>query len=707
MGNTAASPKDNLLIDIIHTINHYRLFVFAVLLTGAGLVAIALGLINPIYRAEAIVLIAPMEAVSNRDMVRSTGFGDTDAVVESQVRVLGSRQLAQTITAEMSPDEWPAAQELWITWPWAGGDETASDYQQLTDRFLKGLSVARDGKSNAIKVAFESTDPHRAARFANAVAEQYLADQLTQKSEISQRATAWLAGQVQAVQVELDAAESALSLFLEKSNERNENGIAVQSDDLVNIKRDLASASADRAAKQVALRRIRDAAPSADFVSAYEDLGGSPVLQRLFELKNRAVRREAELSSQFGARHPQIIDIKSEIRELSSRIYAERMAMVERLASEVEQATVREATLQRELNGLKSQTLTQRDVANEIESLEREVDLSRRQYEDYISRFQAAADREYVHVPDGRVLSAAVPPEYPHFPNAPLFAGATLLASLASALLLIFVREQTDRGFRSAREIETVLGLPCLTLVPKMSIGRSADLETHDYVKVRPQSRLAESLRGLLSTVKTQQERGSVIIISSAMPDEGKTTTAVSLARVAACEGLRTVLIDADLRRPRVQLMLGEPIAPGLIDYLQRGVGFEQVIRHARSAGEPDVILGARRPQAPVSVLAQDGMAQLLARLRGSHDLILIDTAPLAAVADARMLARFADSVLMLVRWNSTPKALVEHCIQRLREAGANSIACVMTQVDLKRYARQGTAQGSIASRQLAAYYSD
>lgn len=707
------ASRDISLIDILRTLNHYRLLIGAVILIGMGAAVLGLGMIKPVYRAEAVLLIAPTDSGGGEDIIADVEVGDANSLIESQVRILASRTLAAEILDGIDPTDWSSASERRVSWPVLDGSANASEgtaanaQAQMIERFLANLEVARDGKSNAIKVSFVSTDAERAAQFANETIEHFLVGQLARKFESNQRATGWLAEQVDAVGAELEATEAALALYREKAEEGYSDTIAVHGVDVANLKRDLASATANRAAKQVMLRRARQAMTGVDFASAYEDLGGSPVLQNLFALKNQAVRRQAELSSQYGARHPLIVDVKAELRQLDSRIYAERLAMVERIASEVEQAEVKETTLARELSKLKGQTLARRDAETEIIALEREVELSRSLYQDYVSRFQAVADRDFVQAPDGRVLSAAVAPIRPFFPNPSVIMGAAFMASLATALLIIYVREQTDRGFRTAAEIETSLGLPCLALVPELVTGRGDDIEPQDYVKLRPQSRIAEALRGLLSTFDAEQDRGSVVLVASSMPGEGKTTTGVSLARVAAHEGLRTVLLDADLRRPRVQSMIGEPLAPGLVDVLRGDVPLDNALKCDRGEGEPDVLLGSRRSEAPVQVLGQEGMQHLLDTLRRRYDLILIDTAPLAAVSDARVLARFADSVLMLVRWNTTPKALVEHSIRGLREAGATAVGCVLTQVDLKRHARAGSAEAHVASRQLAAYYSD
>jgi len=153
--------------------------------------------------------------------------------------------------------------------------------------------------------------------------------------------------------------------------------------------------------------------------------------------------------------------------------------------------------------------------------------------------------------------------------------------------------------------------------------------------------------------------------------------------------------------------MLGEPIAPGLIEVLRGDVPLERALRTDRGNREPDVLLGARRPDSALQALGRDGMRDLLETLRRRYDLIVIDTAPLAAVADARMLAGQADMALVLARWNSTPQALVEQALRSLRDAGAVVAGTVLTQVDIKKYAMHGSAEARLASSQLAAYYED
>ena len=413
------------------------------------------------------------------------------------------------------------------------------------------------------------------------------------------------------------------------------------------------------------------------------------------------------MATQYGERHPLIVDVRNEKVELDKRIQLERDAMVGRVAGELERAQVREQTLKRELDELAGQTIARRDAEIEIAALEREVALSRTLYDDYVQRFQAVADRDHVQLPDGRVLSPAVAPTRPLFPRPALTLGTAAIAAIATALVIVFLLEQSEYGFRTAAALERAFGLPCLGLVPLARPERSADFDPHDLVKERPRSRFAEALRGLLAVIGPTTDSGKVVLLCSALPQEGKSTTSISLARVASGDGLRTILIDADLRRPRLQAMLGEPIAPGLIEVLRGDVPLERALRADRGAGEPDVLLGARRTDLPLQALGQGGMRELLADLRQRYDLILIDTAPLAAVADARMLAGHADTALVLTRWNSTPQALVEQAIRSLREAGGTIAGTVLTQVDIKKYAMHGSAEARLASSQLAAYYEE
>ena len=294
------------------------------------------------------------------------------------------------------------------------------------------------------------------------------------------------------------------------------------------------------------------------------------------------------------------------------------------------------------------------------------------------------------------------------FPRPAYVFGSFTVAGLATVLLAIFLLEQQDRGFRTGEHLEAALDLPCLALMPVTTRSTGSRVAPHDHVQEKPRSRAAETMRGLIASLELADRapRARAVLVTSALPGEGKSSLTLSLARVAANDGLRVLVVDADLRRPVLHEMLHREAAAGL----------QEILRGERRVG--DVLLaddhsplmlipGCPREDQPARLLGRDGLGALIESARADFDLILVDSAPMMAVADARLIARMVDVTLFVCRFDSTGRAIAVRCVDQLREAGANIAGAVLSRVDPERHGRFGAAEAGIHRRDLAAYYAD
>lgn len=687
------------LLELLQLVHRRRWLLLAGLLLGAlggvGFVALT----PPTYTAQALLIIEPDRGAPSATVASASDTLDS-ASVDSQVQILASRSLAREAIAQLGLKADPD-----LASP-AEGDGPEGD---LVGRFLDRLDVKREGKSHVIRIAYRSGSPVRAAEVANKLAELYMVGQLSRKFDASRRQSGWLQERLAALKGQLEAAEAELERFRAASEPVLGEGLAVGEAEIAGLNGQLVAATLDRAGKEAMLGRLRPLVAAGGSAAGLSALGSSPLLDNLMALKADLLRREAELTAQYGVRHPRIVDLQAEKARLEARLQQERQALLRQFEGEVERARAKERALAGELKALKGKALQREQAAQRLRELERAVELGRRLYEAQLARATAEEVPETARGPDARLISEAVPPMEPSFPKPKLVLSLSLTGGLLLGVAAMYLAEMGEQGFRSAREVEEALGLPLLALVPKVASRRDGPLP-QDYALERPRSRYAESLRELLALPPLRRAGGAggakAILVTSSLPQEGKSTLVLSLARAAAAEGLKVLAIDADLRRPSLHALAGLKAGPGLVEALRREAPLAEVALTDPKA-PLRLLPGSQRLSQPTRLLGPEGLGALLAGLRRSFDLILIDSAPLVAVADAKLIAGVADAVLLVVRYGETRRDFCRACLQGLIDAGARPAGVVLTQVDPRRHARVSALAAGVAAARLSRYYHD
>ena len=704
--NSLVVAEEYTLFDLAKILLRHRLTVFAFLLLGLCGSVLFLTLTTPRFDAEALLLIQPDRGGVDQELIPETSIANDSAAIDSQVRILSSRSMAAEIVELLQLQSDPSFQfpNHWLTFlGFRPSEPSELTVDQAVTLLQSRLSIKRDGKTHVISVMASDADPARAAEIANLLTDRYIVRQITARYEATRRATNWLDNQLNQARDDLRQAEAALTNHINRASVEEPVRQLPTRIDTAALGRDLIAATADRAALESELYQIRKNISDDPQTLTFEQTGGSTVLQNLYAQMNQLIRQEAELRGQYGERHPRIVDLHAEKSELELRIVAERQALVTRIASRVEQARVRERTLAAEIDKVKNASLAQQSADSAIANLERQVDLSRQAYEAYLARFEAIVDREDVAQPDAQVISKAVPASKPDYPKPISVFPVALIASLVLAFAAVYFIEHLDRGFATEREVSRLIGVPCLALLPDIKRREGKVTKPCDYGMSRPRSRYGEAVRGILPAITdvSSPSTPKSVLVTSSIPDEGKSTTALSLARVASSEGLRVLLVDADIRRPRLDRLLGIERSPGLSDVLS-GTELNQALRD-----DPRSTLTVLTAGESSDTQQIRSVGSLVAELGEKFDLIVIDSAPVLAAADAQILAEFVDSMLLIIRWRRTSKAVVKRCCERLGPAGKKLAGVALTLVDIDAHSRLGGAEAMIGGPKLAEYYRD
>jgi capsular exopolysaccharide synthesis family protein len=577
----------------------------------------------------------------------------------------------------------------------------------VIDAFLQRLAVKPEGRSRVARISFVSEDPKLAAAAANAVADFYVVAQLEAKFEATKRATTWLGERVEQLRSEVESKEQTIEEYRAQSGLLKGGREVTLTDEKVSeLNAQIVLELANLAESEARLQQINRLVESPNGIESAIEVLRAPLIRELRAEESRVERTIAELSEEYGDRHPTFINAQAELRDLRGKIKIEVDRVIQGLRNEVAVARARSSSLVRSLEKVKTEVadLNLREV--QLRALEREANASRTLLETLLERTKETASQESFQQADASILSYAPIPKFPSSPKKSILYPVVLVAALLLGLSAAFLIEKLDLGFRSAEQIGQYLRVRSLGLIPSTSKIATLGKPPQEYILENPQSAFGEAIRSLYTNILLSDvvQRPKVLLISSSLPREGKTTIAVSLARTLAMFGQRVLVVDCDLHRPTTHEAMKMKPAPGLSECLREGVRPEDVIQIDEASGAHVLQAGTPHGYSP-DQLDSDVMQRLLRSLTRRYDLVILDSAPVLAVADTFFLARLADKTIFLVRWAKTRRESVGLALEQLLAAGANVSGVLLTMVDVKSHAQYGYADSGAYQGSLKKYY--
>lgn len=691
---------------VIGALRRRKWVILATMLVVNGLALAALVVLPPRYTATAKLLIeAQGEAGSDATAAADPGM------VQTQVNLLRSPSIAAAVIVgvgletdlELAPPEARGVQlrRLLAPLPFVGGlaewlptepppPESVAPVQAMVPGFLRRLAVSRQPESRVVSVSFESGDREKAARVVNAVVEEYLGSRLAARRLQLDSTLAWVSTRVEEMERELHRAEARLTDYM------TEHGLARIGPSLPDggeppsLRREMAAARAERAVREARLAQLQGLQARGETLAALPEVGGSVIIQNLQQQAALLRAREAQAASTFGANHPALRELRAERDALDRRIAAETGNIVRSIVEDAGRARARE----REMEQLLGESV-QRDMASEraavrLAELTRAVDAKSTQHRAQLLRLEELQERRELARPGAEVISAATVPQERDFPKPAILLGGGFLGSLVLGLGLAALREQQDSRLRATHQVEQALGLRNLALVPRVRARGPGAL--HRHVLEKPRSAYSEAIRalalGLDRLLATAPSK--VLLVTSALPGEGKTTLAISLAAAMAQRGRRTVLVELDLRRPSVARQLGLGRHASVVEFIEGRSSLDEVVQATGRKHRLDVIAVHRQADNPGELLDSPRLLTLIQLLRQRYDYIVLDAPPSLGIGDVAAIGPAADAALFVARWGSTSSAAARLGVSALVNAGVTVVGCALTQVDLARHARYG-----------------
>jgi capsular exopolysaccharide synthesis family protein len=552
------------------------------------------------------------------------------------------------------------------------------------------LSVTLLGRTFVILITVESTDGTMSARIANAIAEVYLADQVDNKNEANRRATEWLEERLSELRRNLQVSEDAVATY------RRDKGLAgspegvVSSQTLSDLNSRYINAKTRRIEKESRLVALSKASLNPNEVANIAEVASNAGLSTLRQQESDLTRRIAEYQTIYGPKHPKVLQAQAELASVRGRFLAATQSITLAIRAELDAAKAEEEELRTQVERSSVMVGASSQYEAELKQLEREAQSNRALYESFLSRFKELREQQDIQRADARILAYAWPSGAPSSPQYKTGLFAAFLIGCLLGMAGAVAAEKLDRVFRSASQVEKATGVAVLGMVPlvKGSAGLRANIVTQ--VLDRTTSSAAEAMRAVFTAISLSNldRPARVIAVTSSTPAEGKTTFAAALGGLLTKMNAsrRVLLVDLDLRQAKLAVALGLKDRGGTIDeYLMGTKTLDECIRRHDVSGVDYICARADTPNAP-EILESHAMKAALATFADRYDLVILDSPPVMAVSDARIIAQLADYTIFIVHWAKTPRDVVKSAVSALLGV-TDRVGIVINKVNLAKHA--------------------
>ncbi|MGO9171829.1 MAG: polysaccharide biosynthesis tyrosine autokinase [Rhodomicrobium sp.] len=759
-GSDAAPPQDPEVVPG-HALDVQRLLaaarrqgpVFAAMVAIALVLGVAyLIKLEPLYTADAFVLIdnRRIRAVENAYDLNSANADIASTLVDSQVELFRSAKISARVVRSLDLLNEPAyanipsapegrflkfrrhimqflGRSVVQTQNASRPDDEGARLRRAAEEVRNGMDIRRVARTMVLQISYTSPEPEQAARFANAYAEAYLADQLDAKFEATRLASRWLEERMSELKTKALSSDLAIQKFREEKGLISSGGKLVNEQQLSEINTQLVVARGETARAEARYRRIDAIIKGHQTNAIVSEAIGNAAIEQLRGKYLETSKRYAEILAKLGKEHQAAVSLREEMNEYEKLMFDELTRIAEGYRSEVEIASTREKSLTADLERIVGLNATENKTLVTLHELEREGETYRNLYQTYLQRYHEALQEQSFPIIEARIITSAAAPDSPSHPKKiAIFILFGLLGGAAGAAIG-FYRELREKGFQSEDQIQSQLGLECLGILPKIT-GRTlvsdnyaekeqaeeADEEAHtiarvnpkytvasfgilSYALLRPASSFAETLLAvkLAADVKIAGNRCKIIGTVSVMPGEGKSTFSKNLASLLAQLGKKTLLIDADMRVARLTRQLAPSASKGLLEAVVYGEPLDSLLMVEQRSGLymlPCVI--PPKMSHTSDFLASNRMKEFLAEAQKFFDYIVVDLPPLGPVLDARAIEPQLDGFVLVVEWRKTGRKIVRNILANSTEIYNKSLGVVMNKVnvnELRLYAEPGS----------------
>jgi capsular exopolysaccharide synthesis family protein len=665
-----------------------RWLVFSALGAVVLLVTVVSLLLPKRYEATSRILLdlEGTDGLGLEQVVMPIGL-DLNTKLETQIHIVQSDTIANSVIRQLDLQHKKEFSRNLDAGPGTDFEHLSlQDKAQLNKQFHKALNVALIPKTQIVEVHFRSRDPQLASQVANAISANYIEHNFQTKYKSTLQTSDWLTKQLDDLKKHAEESQEALTTYQKKTGilgtDETHNIIL---DKLEDLNKELSAAQGDRILKEAKYRIAMTENPE-----LIANIAPESVLGALYKERAELRSEYAQLAAKYGVAYPRVVQLQSQLNELDGAIEQEVKKVGEAVRAEYRASLKSEQMLQTSFDKQKGEAYKLNQDAIQYAILRRDVESSRDLYDGLLKKLKEAGVMAGLKSSNINVVDQASIPVEPIEPNIPLNMALSLMGGLLGGVALAFVVENVDNSIRTPQDIETYCSLPSLGVIPSVVLparnGQKAishGRQNHFQLPVTMEQRnsgSAEAFRALRTSLLLSSPGAppQVILVTSAMMQEGKSFTALNLAVVLAQTGQKVLLVDSDMRRPAAHKYLGIPMNRGLSACLAGTEKPENVVTAINEIPGLHVIPAGHMPPYPSEMLASEAMPQLVQHWREEYRYIVIDTPPVLAVTDAVVCARIADVVVLIARSEQTGRQSLVRTRDILRKVRANIAGVVV-----------------------------
>ena len=553
--------------------------------------------------------------------------------------------------------------------------------------FRSRVTVRPIPRTSLVDIVFRAYDPKFAAMAANGLAQTFVDESRSVRSDQSTEATKWLEARLQSEQEQARSSFEALRSYEERSGSSNlEARQRLAEAKLQQASTQLLQARGEKASRKAYLDQLRRMTPGE--LMTLPELATSTSYQAMRKDLVDTELRKSELDQSLGPKHPDVVGLDARIQSIRGALANEARGVIRSVEAAYEAASRQEAVLSASVGAAQAEMSSLRDKSPEYQTLKRDADTSNEIAQALARRGKEASVESAVDDRTVRIVEPADVPQAPAFPDRTGNLQIALLVGLATGVFLVSAKERLDTTVKTPDDIRDALRIPFLGFVPDLSTLSEMVMKSNLSAIRSPTSPLSEAYRVIRTNVMAAANsvNARVLLVTSIHPGEGKSTTALNLAAAIAQTGATAVLVDSDLRRPTVHSNLSLPRGPGIRDVLTRNGAFRDIVRPGPIPGLFALTSGGAAEN-PAELMGCEEMRTLLKDLRESYDWVVVDAPPVGGMADALIIGGLVDGIILVIEGDRTTRAVATDGVAQLTSVGGRLLGAIINRVDVKRNA--------------------